>query len=70
MNRQDNQTQPKYILGEHLPENSIMGAVGTDAIRTNGIAYTDDFVTEFAKAIVRYLKDNPDQLQDKGETTL
>ena len=67
MNRQDKQSQPKYILGEQLPENSIMGAVGTDAIRSNGISYTDDFVTEFAKAIVRYFKDNPDKVQDKGD---
>ena len=44
-----------------------MGAVGTDAIRSNGISYTDDFVTEFAKAIVRYFKDNPDKVQDKGD---
>ena len=67
MKQHNNQSQPKYILGGHLPENSIMGAVGTDAIRSNGISYTDDFVTEFAKAIVRYFKDNPDKVQDKGD---
>ncbi|MCX4364034.1 MAG: hypothetical protein OSJ74_11760 [Clostridia bacterium] len=67
MKRQNNQAQPKYILGGQLPENSIMGAVGTDAIRSNGISCTDDFVTEFAKAIVRYFKDNPDKVQDKGD---
>ena len=65
MNRQDKQSQPKYILGEQLPENSIMGAIGTDIIKTNGISYTDDFITEFAKVIVRYFKDNPEQIQDK-----
>ncbi len=68
MKRQSKPAQPKYILGEQLPENSIMGAIGTDMIRANGIAYTDEFATEFAKAIVRYFKDNPDQVQDKGES--
>ena len=34
----------------------------------NGIAYTDNFVTEFAKMIARYFKDNPDKVQDKGES--
>ena len=42
-----------------------MGAIGTDIIKTNGISYTDDFITEFAKVIVRYFKDNPEQIQDK-----
>jgi hypothetical protein len=46
-----------------------MGTIGTDMIRTNGIADTDNFVTEFAKAIARYFKDNPNQVQDKRETT-
>lgn len=46
-----------------------MGAIGTDTIKSNGITYTDDFVTEFTKAIVRYFKDNPDKVQDKGEFT-
>ena len=46
-----------------------MGAIGTDSIKVNGISYTDDFITEFAKTIVRYFKDNPEQIQDKGETT-
>ena len=69
MKRQDTPTRPKYILGEQLPENSIVGAIGTDIIKTNGISYTDDFVTEFAKMVVRYFKDNPDKIQDKGEST-
>lgn len=69
MNRQDKQAQPKYILGEQLSENSIMGIIGTDMIKTNGIAYTNDFITEFAKAIVRYFKDNLDKVQDKGDFT-
>ena len=68
MKQHNNQSQPKYILGGQLPENSIMGAVGTDTIRSNGINYSDDFVTEFAKAIARYFKDNPDKVQDKGES--
>ena len=68
MKQHNNQTSPKYILGEQLPENSIMGAIGTDTIRSNGITYTDEFVTEFAKAIVRYFKNNPDEVQDKGES--
>lgn len=68
MKQHNNQAQPKYILGDTIPENSIMGAVGTDTIRSNGITYTDEFVTEFAKAIVRYFKDNPDKIQDKGES--
>lgn len=68
MKQHNNQAQPKFVLGEELPENSIMGAIGTDMIRTNGITYTDDFITEFAKAIVRYFKDNPDKIQDKGES--
>ena len=67
MKQHNNQAQPRYILGKQLPENSIMGAIGTDTIKSNGITYTDDFVTEFAKAIVRYFKDNPDKVQDKGE---
>ena len=49
MKQHSNQAQPKYILGDTIPENSIMGAIGTDTIRSNGITYTDDFVTEFAK---------------------
>jgi len=68
LKQRNNQAQPKYILGKQLPENSIMGAIGTDMIRSNGITYTDEFVTEFAKAIVRYFKDNPDKIQDKGES--
>jgi len=60
-------TQPKYILGD-LPENTLMGTIGTNEIQTNGIAYTDNFVTEFAKMIARYFKDNPDKVQDKGES--
>lgn len=68
MKQHSNQAQPKYILGDTIPENSIMGAIGTDTIRSNGITYTDDFVTEFAKAIVLYFKDNPDKKQDKGES--
>ena len=68
MKRQHNPTLPKYILGEQLPDNSILGAVGTETIRTNGITYTNDFVTEFAKAIARYFKDNPNKVQDKGES--
>jgi hypothetical protein len=68
LKQHNNQSQPKYILGGQLPENSIMGAVGTDTIRSNGTNYSDDFVTEFAKAIARYFKDNPDKVQDKGES--
>lgn len=68
MKQHNNQAQPKYILGEQLPDNSILGAVGTETIRTNGITYTNDFVTEFAKAIARYFKDNPNKVQDKGES--
>jgi len=69
LKRQNNQAQPKYILGEQLPENSILGAIRTDMIRANRITYTDDFTTEFAKVIARYFKDNPDKVQDKGELT-
>lgn len=68
MKQHNNQAQPKYILGEQFPENSIIGAIGTDTIRSNGITYADEFVTEFAKAIVRYFKDNPYKVQDKGES--
>lgn len=68
MKQNNKPTQPKYILGGQLPENSILGAIGTDMIRSNVIAYTDDFTTEFAKAIVRYFKDNPDEVQDKGNS--
>lgn len=68
MKQYNNQAQPKYILSDTILENSIMGAIGTDMIRSNGISYTDEFVTEFAKAIVRYFKNNPDEVQDKGES--
>jgi len=37
-------------------------------VRSNGIIYTDDFTTEFAKVVARYFKDNPDTVQDKGES--
>ena len=69
MKQHNKPTSPKYILGEELPENSILGAIGTDEIKTNEISYTDDFIKEFAKVIVRYFKDNPEQAQDKGENT-
>lgn len=68
MKQHNNQVQPKYILGEQLPKNSILGAIGTDTIMSNGVIYTDDFTTEFAKAIARYFKDNPEKIQDKGES--
>lgn len=68
MKRQTNSTLPRYILGKQLPENSILGAIGTETITTNGISYTDDFTTEFAKAIVRYFKNNLSKLQNKGES--
>jgi len=68
LKRQNKQAKPKYILGDKLPENSILGAIGTDTIKSNGIVYTEDFTTEFAKIIVRYFKDNPDKIKVKGES--
>ena len=65
MKRQN--TQPKYILGD-FPDKAILGTIGINEIQTNGIAYTEDFVTEFAKILARYFKDNPDKVQDKGES--
>lgn len=65
MKQQNKPGEPKYTLSEHLPDNSILGAIGTEEIKSNGVAYTDDFVTEFAKMVARYFKDNPDKVQDK-----
>ncbi len=67
MKQHNNQSPPRYILGNPLPENIILGAIGADKIISNGVTYTDDFVTEFAKIIAWYFKDNPDKVQDKGD---